>query len=71
MKLLKLYGHRRVGTLLAYPGGLAHREPTMNPLPLYFSHRFKGPPPLYLIEGEVRLPISTAPGLRGKYGGVF
>lgn len=39
--------------------------------PLYFSHRFKGPPPLYLIEGEVRLPISTAPGLQGKYGGVF
>jgi len=71
MKLLKLYGHRRVGTLLAYPGGSAHREPTMNPPPFYFSHHFKGPQPLYLIEGEVRLPISTAPGLQGKYGGVF
>lgn len=57
------------------PSSLPRRHGTQRtdnePPPLHFSHHFKVPPPLYLIEGEVRLPISTAPGLRGKYGGAF
>jgi len=49
-EVIKVIWASESGALLAYPGGLAHREPTMNPLPLYFSHRFKGPPPLSLLK---------------------
>jgi hypothetical protein len=71
MKLLKLYGHVR-----GRPSSLPRRHDTQGtdrepPSPSLLSPTYTSLPPHYLIEGEVRLPISTAPGLRGKYGGVF